>query len=89
MKYSEAKELLPNASFLYFDVTDEETDLAKDFRYIAYDRDNKILLGSGHLIEELADRLLVAPEVVPGSMDFGTPSDAPLTGESPIEQAVT
>jgi hypothetical protein len=82
MKYSEAKELLPNASFLYFDVTDEETDLAKDFRYIAYDRDNKILLGSGHLIEELADKLLAEPERIPGSMDFGVPLETPIVEEA-------
>jgi hypothetical protein len=86
MKYSEAKELLPSADFIYFDVTSEETDLAKDYRYIAYDQNNKILLGSGHPIEELVGKLLVEPERIPGSMDFGVPSDAV---EIPTEQVIT
>jgi hypothetical protein len=80
MTFEEAKILLPNADYIYFDVTDEETDLAKDHRYIAYTSDNKMVLGAAHIIEELTDKLLVAPEEVTGS------SDEVVSEEVPVEE---
>jgi hypothetical protein len=63
MNYQEALKLLPNATYIYYDVTDEETDLALHKRYIAYTPDNKIVLGSGNYIEELLEKLIVKEDL--------------------------
>ncbi len=65
MNYFEAKNLLPNAEFIYVDVT--ETELAKiDVPFYQSELESKIILGTATPIQELSKKELKA-----GSVSFG------------------
>lgn len=62
MKYTDAKEMLPNAEFIYADVTQEQIDLVTTPHYVSDVAGVKIL-GTNEPIEGLI-------ELLPGSVSF-------------------
>lgn len=64
MKYTEAKNLLASAEFIYGDVTQDEIDAVEQQKYVS-ELDGVKILGTLTAVEELADKELKA-----GSMSF-------------------
>lgn len=79
MKYSYLKELLPSASYIYVDVTDEEIDYVTVGSIYVTTVENLQILGTQVPIEQLAHKLIEEPSniTIPGSTDFSVVEPAP------------
>lgn len=64
MKYSDAIQLMPNASYIYINVTEEEIADVQLHKYVSY-LDDVAILGTDLPVEELEDKELIA-----GSISF-------------------
>lgn len=79
MKYSDLKELLPSAQFIYVDVTDEEVDLVTSGTIYTTTFEDLKILGTQSKVEQLSHKLIEEPAniSVQGSTDFGAVEVAP------------
>lgn len=64
MKYIDAMQLLPSASYIYADVTEAELAKVKIAHYVS-ELEGKTILGTSEPIDKLSSKLLV-----PGSITF-------------------
>lgn len=88
MKYTDLKELLPSATYIYVDVTDEEIDLVTSGTIYTTTFEEVKILGTSTMIGALKAKLIEEPAnvSVQGSTDFGTVEVAPI--EVPADNVV-